>query len=117
MVRLLRWAPWAALAAIAVATLCPIGLRPHVPGASADLERMAAFVVVGVLFGASYSRRLAFALGVVVGGAIALETLQNVIPTRHGLVHDGALKAMAGAAGVIITSLSARQIQARNFDQ
>ncbi|PSC06536.1 hypothetical protein SLNSH_01610 [Alsobacter soli] len=117
MINNLRWAPWAALAAIAVATLSPIGLRPHVPGASADLERMAAFVVVGLLFGSMYSRRLGFALVVVVGGAMLLEILQNVIPTRHGLVHDGALKAIAGAAGVMITSLSARQIRARNSDR
>jgi hypothetical protein len=50
---------WALLAAIAAMTLGPIGLRPQTQF-SPDLERFAAYVVVGTRFELSYPLRTSF---------------------------------------------------------
>lgn len=89
---------WAGLLAIAVATLSPLGLRPHVAGVS--IERFGAFAVVGLLFGLAYPRHLWLVLLLVCGAAIGLEILQQVTPDRHGEVRDAVVKVAGGIAGV-----------------
>lgn len=53
-------AAWVVFAGIAFVTLSPIGLRPHI--AAPNLERFAAFAMLGLLFGMAYpGRRALFA--------------------------------------------------------
>lgn len=56
MIVLLRIAAWLSIPAICAATLGPVGLRPA-SAAPVDLERFAAFLFVGGLFGMAYPRR------------------------------------------------------------
>ena len=55
--RLLRILAWLLLAAIAFATLSPIGLRPD-SGFSPNYERFAAFAAVGMMFVLAYPRHI-----------------------------------------------------------
>ncbi len=52
-------AAWSVLAIIVFATLCPIQFRPVV--APSDVERFAAFGLVGLLFGVAYPRKIVVA--------------------------------------------------------
>jgi VanZ family protein len=94
----LRVLAWLALLAIVVVTLTPIGLRPHVMPAIA--ERSLAFAVAGFLFALAYPRRIWVTLVAVLGGAVVLEVLQVLTPTRHGQLLDAASKVLGGCIGI-----------------
>src|SRR5215204_2300544 len=82
---------WLLLAAITVATLAPIGLRP-VSGASVSLERFLAFAILGAAFACAYPQRrlfVSFALIALVG---FLEASQLLTPTRHAHLTDIVVK-------------------------
>jgi uncharacterized membrane protein len=114
-VRPFRIAAWLLVFAIAVVTVCPIGLRP-VTGLSVDLERFAAFGVVGLFFGLAYPRHKLVVLAAVVAIAAGLEAMQYLAPSRHGRVHDFEVKAMAGALGALssmVLGLVAREANLR----
>ncbi len=66
---------WALLAFIVFATLSPIQNRPTLP-TSSNLEHLAAFSVLGVLFCLAYPRHTVFAALIVLGSAPLLEGLQ-----------------------------------------
>jgi hypothetical protein len=87
----------AALAAIAYATLCPIGMRPHL--ASADEERFGAYFVLGFLLALAAPRRRWAVTLLVVAVAIGLEAGQLLIPGRDGRVWDAFVKAVGGGLG------------------
>ena len=92
---------WLTLLAIAFATLSPIGLRPHLSGAS--VERFAAFATVGLLFGVAYSRHLWLVTLLVLGAAVGLEVLQHLTPDRHGEIRDALVKVAGGIVGVTLS--------------
>lgn len=93
-------AAWLSLVAIGVFTLTPISYRPVV--ADQHLEHVAAFVVVGVLFGLAYPRHMVMITVVVIGAAILLELLQLLVPGRHARTIDAALKLVSACAGLAV---------------
>ncbi len=100
-----RWAAWLLVLAIALFTLVPIGLRP-VSGAPVNLERFAAFALIGVCFGLGYPRHRFAILLVVIGIVGALELAQQLVPSRHGRLPDGILKAAGALLGLAAATIS-----------
>jgi hypothetical protein len=86
------------VAAVGFVTLCPIGLRPHL--VSANVERMAAYLVLGVLISRASGRRGLGATVLVMALAIGLEAAQMLAPGRHAHVADALVKAFGGVSGV-----------------
>jgi len=84
-------------AAIAFATLCPAELRPHV--ASANEERLLAFVALGFVLALTFRRRWARVTVAVMLFAAGLEVAQHFIPGRHGQLDDAIVKALGGLIG------------------
>lgn len=105
--RIFRVIAWLLLAIVAMATLLPIEGRP-VTGAPAGLERFAAFALIGAAFQLGYPRRYVGLVLFVVGLAGAMEMAQNVIPDRHGNLHDYAVKASGAILGAIVAGLARR---------
>ncbi|WP_164105546.1 VanZ family protein, partial [Stenotrophomonas maltophilia] len=89
---LLPIAAWGLLAAVFVATVGPIQLRP-ITGHSVGLERFLALAVIGGLFGLAYPKRWPLVLALVLGSAAAFELMQHLSPGRHGRIADFAVKA------------------------
>ena len=104
-------AGWLALAFIAYATLSPIDDRPEIAGP--QLERFAAFGLVGVALGLAYPKRLLWVVVIVVGSAFGLEALQLLTPDRHGRLLDAAVKAAGGICGTAIGHSAARFLRAK----
>ncbi|WP_449642109.1 hypothetical protein [Pseudomonas sp.] len=94
--KLLRFITWVLVAAIVVATLGPVGIRPRT-SMPVDVERILAYLGVGMAFTMAYPRRIWWAVAFVIFGAIGLEWLQNLRPDRHGRETDALVK-IAGAA-------------------
>jgi hypothetical protein len=86
------------VAAIAVVTLCPIGLRPHL--ASANVERFGAYLVMGALISRAAGRRALAATVLVMVLAFGLEAGQRFAPGRHSQIADAVVKAFGGVTGV-----------------
>ncbi|WP_028747364.1 antibiotic resistance protein VanZ [Rhizobium mesoamericanum] len=92
-------AAWVLLAAIIFVTLSPIGLRPHTV-TSVNLDRALAYLLVGFMFAVAYPRRLLAVIVLLIFGALAIEYLQYLSPTRHARLHDAAVKIVGASAGV-----------------
>jgi hypothetical protein len=91
---------------IAFVTLSPIGLRPNI--ADPNLERFAAFAVLGLLLGMAYpGRRALFAVTIVVA-AVLLEALQLFIPDRDAEYLEMLIKAAGGLAGMGFAAVLSR---------
>lgn len=101
MTRLLRLAAWLALALILIVTISPIQFRP-ITGEPADVERFAAFFLVGFLFALAYPRHWLAVLILTVGCAGMFELLQRLAPGRHGELADFVFKAVGAIGGVCI---------------
>jgi VanZ family protein len=99
--KLLVTAAWIALALIVFVTLSPLETRPVITE-NPNIERFAAFALVGLLFGLSYPRRLAIDASFVVIVAGLLETLQLMTRDRHGHIADAFVKAAGGVCGVAV---------------
>lgn len=109
--KLLATTAWAALAVLVFVTISPLDLRPVVT-ANPNIERFAAFAIVGLLFGFAYPRSLALDAVFIVIAAGTLEALQFITPDRHGHIADALVKAAGGAFGVmlaLIISLTAQR--------
>ena len=78
-----RWVAWLLVFAIAVFTLSPIELRP-VTEAPANVERFAAFAVIGAAFCLGYPKHRLGILMLLIGIVGLLEVAQNLVPGRHG---------------------------------
>lgn len=88
-----------ALALLVFATLSPIGLRPQ-SALPVDIERAAAYGVLGCLLGLAYPKHLlltALGLCVLIFG---LEMAQNFLPDRHSQEMDAAIKTVGGFVGL-----------------
>ncbi len=107
MKRILRATAWLVLLAILMVTISPIQFRP-ITGEPADLERFAAFLIVGTLFVLAYPRRWLAVLLLIVGCAAAFELLQRLAPDRHGEFNDFLFKAGGAAIGATFGHLLSR---------
>ena len=101
------------LAGIVYATLCPIGMRPHL--ASADEERFGAYFVLGLLMAFAAPRRRWAVTLLVMSIAIGLEAGQLLIPGRDARISDALVKAVGGGLGAqsYFTTFAARRLLAR----
>jgi hypothetical protein len=109
IVILARAAAWLSLFVIFVVTVGPIGLRPVSP-MPAHMERFAAFLIVGSLFGAAYPKRLLVTMAIVVVSAALFELAQHLVPDRHGIFADFVVKAAGGGLGVLTAGTIARTL-------
>lgn len=96
-------AAWLLLCAIVFVTVSPIGLRPHTI-TTVNLDRAMAFAVMAFAFLMAYPRYWRVVTVLIVAGAIGIETLQYLSPTRHPEVADAIFK----AAGAMFGALAAR---------
>ena len=97
---------WISLVAVAVMTLGPADLRP-VTIAPPNLERLAAFVVVGMLFGAAYPRNVPILVVALVCAAGLLELGQHLVPNRHATTLAFMFKVTGGGIGIFLGNLVA----------
>ncbi len=86
------------VAAIVFVTLCPIGLRPHLAGA--NLERLAAYALLGTLVSRAAGRSALGATMAMMVLAFGLEAAQRFAPGRHAHLADAVIKAFGGVSGV-----------------
>jgi hypothetical protein len=100
----LRILAWLAFAAIAFASIVPIGLRPHLP-IGQFAEHVLAFSVLGALFGLAYPRHLFLVILLLASTALVLEGLQLLNSTRHATNRDLVIKLGAGIAGAALSQL------------
>lgn len=101
MTQLFRLAAWLVLALILIVTVSPMQFRP-ITGVPADLERFAAFFLVGFLFALAYPRHWIVVLLLTIGCAGMFELMQRLAPGRHGEFADFVFKAVGAMAGVCI---------------
>ncbi len=106
MTKFSRLAALVILVAIICVTLGPVGLRPQ--AGHPNLERAAAFFLLGSLSMLAFPNRLAQVLAGVTGLAISLEMLQLIDPGRDGRLIDALIKISAGLAGVVLVKLLMR---------
>ncbi len=100
---------WLLLAGIIFVTVSPIGLRPHTI-TSVNLDRALAYMAVGFAFVLAYPRHWMAVAVLLVFGAVAIEFLQYLSPTRHARLHDAAVKA-AGASIGVLAGLAAMKLR------
>lgn len=96
----------ALIALVIFATLSPLGLRPHMGGAT--VERFGAFGLIGLALGMAFPRRFWLVLGIVMLTAVGLELLQLLTPDRHGRLIDAWVKLAGGVSGVCASWLALR---------
>lgn len=91
---------WLLLALILFVTVSPIGLRPETV-TTVDSDRGGAFVLVGLAFALAYPRQWKMVAVLLIAGAVAIEYLQYLTPTRHPRLHDAGIKAAGAALGLL----------------
>jgi hypothetical protein len=96
-------AGWLGLAFIIFVTLSPINDRPVI--ASPQLERFAAFAVVGLAFGLAYPKRILLVVAIILISAFGLEALQLLRPDRDARLLDALVKAAGGVCGIGVSQL------------
>jgi VanZ family protein len=92
------------LAMVVFATLSPIHLRPKT--GHPNLERFAAFLLLGVAYTLALPRRVRLVAICLVGGAFALEAAQRWAPTRDPDLNDATVKALGALVGVAMARLA-----------
>ena len=98
---LLKTLAWLSLIAIILVTISPIGWRPH-DYLPVDLDRALAFGLMTLFFVLAYPRHFALCTVLLILGALGIETLQLLSPTRHAHLDDAAIKAVGAACGAMI---------------
>lgn len=93
-------AAWLLLAVMAFVTLVPVGWRPET-GLSAQIERFAAFALIGLAFSAVYPRRLWLVAFIVLGAAVVFEVMQFLVHSRHPGLRDVIAKLVGGTIGML----------------
>ncbi len=100
---------WVCLAIVVYATFSPPGFRPGLATNETPLtvtiERVGAFVLLGLLFSIGYPKNRSFVVAIVLGSAVLLELLQYITPGRHPRLIDSAEKLVGGGIGIIVASL------------
>jgi VanZ family protein len=108
--RFLVFLAWISLGYIVYVTLSPVGLRPVAIHNHPAYERLVAYAIVGILFGLAHPGRIWMLLGIVIGAAIALESLQHFTPDRHERLADVLEKASGGLFGVLSAGVVRRVV-------
>ncbi|WP_152045250.1 VanZ family protein [Aureimonas psammosilenae] len=96
---------------VAYVTLSPIEQRPVIAGIG--IEHVAAFGVIGGLFGLAFPRRVLPSFLFVIACAACLEAAQHLVPGRHGRWVDLGMKALGsclGFGGAMIVNAVARRL-------
>ena len=101
MTLLLRCAAFGLLAAVIALTLGPVGVRSLSPVPS-QVDRLAAFLVLGLLFSMAYPRHIWWVLAGLVAAAVGLEYAQSLRPERHAREADMLVKLAGAGAGVAL---------------
>lgn len=91
---------WLALALIVFVTVSPIGLRPHTI-TTVSIDRAGAFAVASLLFVLAYPKQWKLAAVLLIAGAMGMELLQYLSPTRHAHLADASVKAGGSAVGIL----------------
>jgi hypothetical protein len=101
-------------------TLAPVQFRP-VTAAPVSLERFAAFVAIGAAFCLGYPKHRLHILVLLIGIVGFLEVIQNYVPSRHGRLPDGLVKAsgvlLGAACAVFITRYGSLLRETRREDE
>jgi VanZ family protein len=98
--RLAKPLAWFLLAGIIFVTVSPIGLRPHTI-TSVNIDRALAYLLVGLAFALAYPRHWMTVAALLVVGAVAIEYMQYLSPSRHARLNDAAVKAVGASFGVL----------------
>ncbi|MGY3145991.1 glycopeptide antibiotics resistance protein [Bradyrhizobium sp. USDA 3397] len=104
MVKFFLASGWLALALVAFVTLAPIYDRPMI--APPNVERFAAFFILGLALVLAYSNRIILITLIVVGSAVILEALQLLTLDRHGDLMDVLVKVAGGVCGISVVTLA-----------
>ncbi|MBB3591507.1 hypothetical protein FHX08_001851 [Rhizobium sp. BK529] len=91
---------WLLLAFILFVTVSPIELRPNTIE-TPDIDRAAAYLAAGLAFSLAYPKHWKTVAVLLIFGALAIEYLQYLSPTRHPRLHDAGVKAMGAALGLL----------------
>lgn len=91
---------WLLLAFIIFATVSPIGLRPHTI-TTVNLDRAAAYGLAGLVFALAYPKQWKLVAFLLIFGAVAIEFLQYLSPSRHARLHDAGVKALGASVGLV----------------
>jgi len=98
-------AGWLALGMVVVVTLSPMGARPSL--ASPHLEHFAAFALIGFAFALAYPNRVVLVFAIVVGAAIGLEVVPQLLTLdRHSRAADALVKALGGISGICVGQMA-----------
>jgi hypothetical protein len=95
---------WLLVVAVVVITLSPPEYRPTT-AAPADWERFVAFAAIGGAFCVGYPRHRPAFLAMTIAIAGLLEAFQDLVPLRHGRLHDGVVKMVGAMAGAFLAWL------------
>jgi VanZ family protein len=74
-----------------------------------DLERFAAFAVIGAVFGVSHPKHRLHILLLLVGLVGLLEVAQNFLPSSHGRLPDETVKTSGALLGVALAMFIERR--------
>lgn len=106
-----RWAAligWVAVAVVIVATLSPIGARPHISHLGPQIERFVAYLVAAAALATAYPARKGVILLCIITGAAGLELAQHFEASRHARALDALVKIMGGLTGLGAVALCER---------
>ncbi|POR56582.1 hypothetical protein CYD53_101102 [Bosea psychrotolerans] len=96
---------WIGLAYLVWVSVMPIGSRPHLFDGIPDISRFLGWFVITSAFAIAYPRRLGRVLLAMSVAIVMLEAAQYLEVTRHGRIHDAAIK-VAGAAVAVALALA-----------
>ncbi|MBX4872538.1 VanZ family protein [Rhizobium bangladeshense] len=100
ILKLARPLAWLLLALILFVSVSPIGLRPDTV-TTVDTDRGGAYVLLGLAFALAYPKQWKLVAVLLIIGAVAIEYLQYLTPTRHPRLHDAGFKALGAALGLL----------------
>jgi hypothetical protein len=92
-------AAWGLLGLVMVMTVGPVTLRPAT-WLGPDIERFAAFFVLGVIFSLIYPKRLVFVCTLIIFSCGLSEYAQQFMPNRHADLDNFLIKVVGAAGGV-----------------
>lgn len=98
--RILKTIAWLTFVAIILVTVSPIQMRPQTI-TTVGFDRAAAFAVCSAAFVLAYPRYWIAIIFLAVLGAMGLETLQYLSPTRHPHISDAVVKAVGAVGGAV----------------
>jgi VanZ family protein len=102
--KLVAAAAWGCFIFVIYATLSSLSERPELASSetvlSVIVERVGAYALLGGLFKLAYPRRFMLVCLLVLGSAIALESLQNLVPGRDARIVDALEKLAGGIVGI-----------------